>query len=44
MVVFYVCSYLILMIEYICENCYALEFMRWKFHELSEKSELKITH
>ena len=36
----YVC--LILMWEYNYENCYALEFMMWKFHELLEKSKLKI--
>ena len=34
----------ILIREYNCENCYALEFMRLKFHELLEKSELKIVH
>ena len=38
----YIC--LILMREYIYGNCYTLEFMKLKFHELSEKSELKITH
>ena len=30
------------MTEYICENCFALEFIRLKFHELLEKSELKV--
>ena len=25
----------------ICENCYTLEFMRLKFHEVLEKSDLK---
>ena len=42
MVVLFVCIYLLLIREYIYENCYALEFMMWKFYELSEKSELKI--
>ena len=36
----YVC--LILIREYIFENYYALEFMRQKFHELLERSKLKI--
>ena len=34
MIVLSVCIYLILMRKYIYENYYALEFMRWKFHEL----------
>ena len=30
--------------EYIYENNYTLEFMRWKFYELLEKSGLRIAH
>ena len=41
-VVLSVCLYLILMGDYIYENCYALEFMRRKFYDLLEKLELKI--
>ena len=33
------------MAGYICENCYALEFMRLKFHELLEKKlEVKVAY